>query len=355
MKRAGGLWDTLVSYRNLWQATAVAARGKRGRPDVAVFLLAQELEIPALRRELVSGDYQPGGYRTFMVRESKPRLISAAPFRDRVVHHALSRVVEPVLERRFTGDSFACRRGFGTHRALARARSACDRHRFVLKCDVVKYFPSVDHDILMGLLGRAVKCRRTLELAAVIVDSAEPQSAATGYFPGDTLFTPYERRRGLPLGNQTSQLFANLYLDPLDHHVRRVLRPAEYVRYCDDFLLFGDDRQTLEGMLAEVEGFLAGLRLRVHPRKSRVYRTREGLTFLGWRLLPGHTRLVRANVVAFRRRLRGMQRAYAVGSISRDEVLARVRGWTAHAAHGDTWRLRRQLFSQYDFRRGSAV
>jgi len=355
VRRAGGLWDTLVSYPNLWASVRVAARGKRSRPDVAAFLLEQEVEVPRLRRELESGEYRPSGYRTFLVRESKPRLISAAPFRDRVVHHALSRVVEPVLERRFTVDSFACRRGFGTHRALDRARRACDRHPFVLKCDIVKYFPSIDHEALKALLARAVKCRRTLELAALIVDGSNPQPEAVSYFPGDTLFTPYERRRGLPLGNQTSQLLANLYLNPLDHHVRRHLRPADYVRYCDDFLLFGDDRARLEDTLAEIEAFLCRLRLRVHPRKSRVYRTREGVTFLGWRLLPGRTRLVRSNVVAFRRRLRAMQAAFAAGEVTWGEVAARIRGWLAHAEHGDTWRLRRRILSQYPFRRGTAV
>ena len=150
MKRVGNLWAAIVSPANLLEAAQAAARGKRQRSDVARFLLNLEPELIRLRRELVEGSYAPGGYRTFQVEDPKPRLISAAPFRDRVVHHALTRVIEPVFERRFTTDSFACRKGLGTHRAIERARQGCKRCAFVLKCDVRKYFPSIDHEILKG-------------------------------------------------------------------------------------------------------------------------------------------------------------------------------------------------------------
>jgi len=273
VRRVGGLWPELISWRNLYGAARAAARGKRSRPDVAAFLMNLEVEIPRLRRELSTGEYRPGPYRTFTIEEPKRRMISAAPFRDRVVHHALVRVLEPVFERRFTADSHACRRGFGTHRALRRAHVAAGRHPLVLKCDVVKFFPSLDHEILLGLLGRKIKCRRTLDLARTIVGGSNPQVPHAVYFPGDDLFTPHERRRGLPIGNQTSQFFANVYLDPLDHFVREELRPGDYVRYADDFLLFGTDRRELDAMRAEIERFLVRLRLLIHPGKSRVYLT----------------------------------------------------------------------------------
>ncbi len=166
MKRVGGLWETLVSFENLHEAARRAALGKKKRPDVAAFLMEQEIELVKLRQELQSGEYQPGAYREFRVEDPKPRLISAAPFRDRVVHHALTQVLEPVFERRFSKDSFACRKGFGSHRALARAKDAAARFPYVLKCDIRRYFPSTDHDILKRLLARVVKCRRTLGLAA---------------------------------------------------------------------------------------------------------------------------------------------------------------------------------------------
>ncbi|HMD98347.1 MAG TPA: reverse transcriptase/maturase family protein [Terriglobia bacterium] len=351
MKRVGKLWAHLTSFLNLLTAAQGAAAGKRTRADVATFLLNLEWELFRLQRELKDGSYEPGPYRSFQVREPKPRLISAAPFRDRVVHHALTQVVEPVFEKRFSKDSFACRKGFGTHRALARARWGAARHRFVLKCDVRKYFPSIDHEILKGLLARAGKCRPTLDLAARIIDASNPQEEANWYYPGDDLFAPYERRRGLPLGNQTSQFFANLYLNPLDQMISRSLRPDVYVRYVDDFLLFSDSKERLHEMRGRIEEDLYRLRLAIHPRKSRIYRTAEGVTFLGWRVFPDHSRLVRENVARFRRRLRFLQEQYAQGVMNWDEIDSRVQAWIAHAAHGDTWRLREQLLEQFAFRR----
>jgi len=355
MRRIGNLWPTLVSWRNLFGAAHAAARGKRSRPDVATFLMNLEIEVSCLRRDLIESAYAPGSYRTFTIEEPKRRMISAAPFRDRVVHHALVRVLEPVFEHRFTTDSFACRKGYGTHRALARARQATARFPAVLKCDVVKFFPSLDHEILMDLLRRKIKCRRTLELAGLIVAASNRQIPHVVYFPGDDLFTPHERRRGLPIGNQTSQFFANVYLDPLDHFVRERLGPGEYVRYADDFLLFGPDRSGLERMRREIECFLERFRLLIHARKSRVYRCRDGLTFLGWRLFPNRVRLVRSNVVRFKRRARAMQKAYSAGLISGAEVHARIRAWIAHAEHGDTWRLREQVLEDLVFRKGCGI
>jgi retron-type reverse transcriptase len=349
MKRVGNLWPQVVSFENLLAAARDAARGKRSRPDVAWFLLNLEPELLRLRRELESGEYRPGTYHTFQVREPKVRLISAAPFADRVVHHALTRVLEPIFERRFAPNSFACRKGMGTHRALASAQRGCRRHAYVLKCDVQKYFASIDHAILKELLARVIKCRRTLDLAGRIIDGSNPQEEAVGYFPGDTLFTPFERRRGLPLGNQTSQFFANVCLNPLDQFVIRELRPGRYVRYVDDFLLFADDKRQLGDTCARLEDFLSSLRLRIHARKSRVYRAQDGVTFLGWRVFPERLRLVRSNVVRWRRRLKEMSEAYRAGRIRLNEVAVRVRAWIAHAEHGNTWKMRAQLLGQRAF------
>ena len=205
MKRVGNLWPALTSFANLLAAAESAAAGKRKRPDVATFLLNLEPELLRLQRELLNGSYQPGPYRTFQILDPKPRRISAAPFRDRVVHHALTRVLEPIFERRFSNNSFACRTGRGTHRALEAARKGARKYSLVLKLDVRKYFASIDHQILNAQLSRAIKCRPTLDLAARIVAGSNPQEEVVQYFPGDDLFTPFERRRGLPLGNQTSQ------------------------------------------------------------------------------------------------------------------------------------------------------
>ena len=173
-------------------------------------------------------------------------MVSAAPFRDRVVHQAFCAVCEPIFERSFIHDSYANRVGKGTHRAVARYEAFRDRFRHVLRCDVYRYFPAIDHEILKADLRRRIACAQTLALAERIIDGSNPQEPVYRYFPGDDLSTPYERRRGLPIGNLTSQLFANLYLNGMDHYCKEVLRAAGYVRYVDDIALFHDDPGRLE-------------------------------------------------------------------------------------------------------------
>ena len=343
------LWTGLTSLRNLFDAASRAAEGKKSRPDVAAFRANLEPEIYRLHRQLAGGSYRPGPYRNFRIVDPKPRLISAAPFRDRVVHHALTNIVEPLFERRFIPYSFACRKGFGTHKALAHARSACARYECVLKLDVRKYFPSIDHQILEDLLARVIHCPDTLRLIELIIASSNPREEVLHYFPGDTLFTPHQRRRGLPLGNQTSQFFANVYLNPLDHMIVRNLRPGAYARYVDDFLLFSDSKEQLHEMHRQISEFLYLYRLTLHPGKSRVYQCRDGFPFLGFRLFPTHARLARPNVVRFRRRLRQLHSEYHAGLIDKATVNQSVQAWIGHAMHGDTWRLREQIFEAFPF------
>jgi len=279
MKRAGGLWPRLTCWDNLFTAAHTAASCKRSRPDVAAYLLDLENAVARLRRALLNDTYQPGDYRTFRIYEPKQRTISAAPFRDRVVHHALTQIIEPVFEKRFTTRSFASRAGYGTHRGVTLAIHAAREHPYALQCDISKYFPSIDHGILKQKLRRALKCKPTLALADRIIDCSNAQEPVLRYYPGDTLFTPHERRRGLPLGNQTSQFFANVYLDSLDHFVLRELKPAEYARYVDDFILFGDSKDRLHQMKADIIEHLDTVRLTLHPGKSRIHRTQDGITF----------------------------------------------------------------------------
>ena len=347
------LWRDLTSILNLFDAADRAAGGKKSRPDVASFRANLEPELYRLQRQLIDGSYRPGPYHTFRIVDPKPRLISAAPFRDRVVHHALTNIVEPVFERRFIPYSFACRTGFGTHKALAHARRACARYPCVLKLDVQKYFPSIDHRILKDLLARLIPCPDTLRLIKLIIASSNPQDEVLHYFSGDTLFTPHERRRGLPLGNQTSQFFANVYLNPMDHMIVRNLRPGAYARYVDDFLLFSDNKEKLHEMHRRISEFLDGFRLTLHPGKGRVYWCRDGFPFLGFRLFPTHARLVRPNVVRFRRRLRRLHADYHAGLVDKQTVNQSVRAWIGHAMHADSWRLREQIFEAFPFLAGN--
>jgi retron-type reverse transcriptase len=351
MKRQGDLWDRLTSFPNLLRAATRASRGKRGSASVARFHFDLERQLCRLQDELRAKTYVPGRYWTFRIYEPKLRLISAAPYRDRVVHHALCGVIEPVFEPTFIFDSYACRRGKGTHAAVDRFTTFARRNRYVLKCDVSKFFPSIDHEILKALVARKIKDRDVLWLANLIVDSSNLQETVDEWFAGDDLLAPLARRRGLPIGNQTSQFFANVYLNPLDHFVKETVRIGDYCRYADDFVLFADDPRRLAEARAACREFLCSLRLRLHAHKSVVSRVVDGTRFLGYRVFPGHRLLARENVTRMKRRLKRLQRAFAAGQIGPADLRRRLVGWIGHAAHADTFRLRERLFRETSFSR----
>ena len=343
-RRADDLFDRFATFEALCTAALRAMSGKRRAPGPAGFLADLEPEVLRLERELRAGTWRPGGYVSFEIRDPKRRLISAAPFHDRVVHHAVHAVIAPLFERGFIDHTYANRVGKGTHRAVARYERLRDRHRHVLRGDIYRYFPAIDHDVLKSDLRRRIRCRRTLAVLDRIVDGSNPQEPVHLYYPGDDLFTPHARRRGLPIGNLTSQLFANVYLDRFDHFVTEVLR-APYLRYVDDFALFGDDPGLLAVWRSRVETFLARRRLSLHPKKTHVAPASEPAEFLGFELRSnGRRRLPEENVRRFRNRLRGLRDRWRAGSVSRAEVEQRVTAWVAHAAHADTWRLRRAIF-----------
>jgi retron-type reverse transcriptase len=349
LKTFKNLYPQITSFENLRLAFKKAARGKRGKADVAAFEYDLEGNLLALQEELQSGEYQPGEYFNFRIRDPKPRLISAAPFRDRVVHHALCHAIEPIWERKFIHDSYACRVGKGTHAALDRVTEFSRRYRYVLQCDIQHFFPNMDHAILYRELSRTIACAPTLALCKKILDSGAGVHAGeqdVHYFPGDDLFT-FTRARGLPIGNLTSQFWANVYLNPLDHFIKRELKAPGYVRYVDDFLLFSNSKANLNRCLERVIGFLGGLRLTLHETRAVVFPVRTGIPFLGWRIYPQHRRLRRHNVIQFQRRLAKQRNMLAAGRLDYERFRASLNSWIAHVEHGDTWGLRCSLFSAF--------
>ncbi|GAK51628.1 hypothetical protein U14_02873 [Candidatus Moduliflexus flocculans] len=349
MKRIGHLWDQLVSFENLYLAYRKAIRGKRLRPDVARFIVNAEDELLRLQDELQRRIYQPGAYRTFYVYDHKPRLISAAPFRDRVVHHALCNVLEPIFEPTFIADLYSNRVGKGQHQAVRRAQEFARSFRYLLKCDIRRYFPSIDHAMLNTLIRRKIKCRDTLWLADMILDSCNPQEPACRYFPGDDLFTPFERRRGLPIGNQTSQFFANLYLSPLDHFVKETLRLRGYLRYVDDFLLFGDDKSRLWEIKRQIEYFLQTLRLILKPNGATLFRLKDGFPCFGYRVLPRAVVMPRAAILRFRRFITRERRRWRQRRVTLAHLKCAVFGCMGHFAQADAAALRRKLLNEAYF------
>jgi RNA-directed DNA polymerase len=344
-RRHDGLFKQIAGFRPLMAAFRSAIKGKRKKPGAAAFCAGLEREILRLERELNAQSYRTGRYLTIdIVDRKKRRQVSAAPFRDRVVHHALCSVVQPIFESGFIGNSFANRIGKGTHNAIATYEHYRNRHAHVLRCDIFRYFPAIDHEILKEEFRRRVACQRTLWLMDRIVDGSNPQEPVNVHFPEDDLFSPYERHRGLPIGNLTSQFFANLYLNRFDHFVTEVLG-APYVRYVDDFALFHDDPAVLAGWRARIARFLEGRRLKLHPHKTFVAPTAEPAEFLGFVLMPsGQRRLPEDNVRRFRTRFRGLGDRLRAGAISLEDEVEKVRAWVAHASHADSWRLRTSIF-----------
>lgn len=354
MRRYGQLWAELISWDNLLKAARKARRGKRDRPAVQRFEFELERELLALQTELNTGTYRPGRFTTHWITRPKPRLISAAPYRDRVVHHALMNILEPILERHFHPHSYACRKDKGTHAAADRLQGLFRRYRYFAQFDIRKYFPSIDHEILKGAFRRLVKDAQVLTLMEAVVDGSNPQEAVCEYFGGDDLFSPMMRPHGLPIGNLTSQWFANWYLTPLDHFVTSRLGLGGYVRYCDDFVVCHDDRRSLVAAAGEIRRFLAGLRLRIHEAKLSTRPARAGTTFVGFRLWSDHRLVRKANVREFRRRVRWMRQAYADGLIQWEDIKPRLDSWIGHARQADSERLLRRLAREWRFLRVSA-
>lgn len=329
MKRAGHLFEKVADFHALCVATKRAARGKRQTQSAASFLFHLESEVLSLQREIWDGCYQPRPYRTFSISDPKPRTISAADFRDRVAHHALCAVLEPLFERAAIFDSYACRPGKGSHAAVRRAQHFARRFGRFLKLDIQKFFENLDHEVLKASLRRLVKDARLLRLADRIIDHGAPGSA-----PG----------KGLPIGNLTSQHFANHYLSPLDHFVKEKLRVPGYLRYMDDFLFFSDSKRFLCEAHRRILEFLElKLKLQLKSEVTVHAPVSEGIPFLGLRIWP---QVIRLDGSGKRRLIRALKlgaEGLACGRLAEDALAASLRSRLGHAEHVDTLGLRQSL------------
>lgn len=348
MKKYRDLYPQICAFENLLLAWQKARKGKRYSAAAAAFECNLDVELTTLHDELRTESYQPAGYRSFTIHEPKRRKISAAPFRDRVVHHALCNVLVPIYERKFIYDSYANRRDKGTHRALDRYTTFARRYRYVLQCDIQQFFPSIDHRILKETLARTVGCDATLRLCSKIIDSGVGILAddyTMRYFPGDDLFAVH-RPRGLPIGNLTSQFWANVYLNELDQFVKHKLRCPAYLRYVDDFVLFANDKVSLHRWRDEIVQFLCTLRLVLHENRAHPRPVNRGISFLGFTVFPTHRRLKRSKGLAYRRHLKTLWQRCRQGATAPEALQASVDAWIGHVQHGDTWGLRRKIFKE---------
>lgn len=274
------LFESVCSLENIFLAWNLFSSGKRTKSDVMAFEYLLEDNLFALHDQLVSGSYRHDSYKPFTIYDPKRRSIHKASVKDRIVHQALINVIEPFFEKRFIFDSFSCRVEKGTHAAVKRLRRFLSqasendtRTVYALKCDIRRFFATIDHGILLSLIGMVIKDERTLELIKTIIGSfsMNPQ-------------------KGLPLGNLTSQLFANVYLNELDRFVKFGLHEKRYIRYCDDFVILTRSRSEAFAVGDKINAFLkAELCLELHPNKTTVRTWRQGIDFLGYVLLPHAT------------------------------------------------------------------
>ncbi len=281
------LFDRLCDAAYLEEAAKTTARGKRRRPDVALFLFRLDEEIEHLRAALAAGTYRPRGFELVTIRDPKPRLIAQVPIADRVLHTALVELMEPVFLRGLRPEAYACRVGFGTHRAVLRLLELVRRHRYALHLDIRSYFPSVDLEILRALLARRIRDERFLAVVDRVLEAGREIYAWPGVRQRAGLADDWPPPgRGLPIGAYTSQLFAaHVYLAELDHFVKRQLKVPGYARYVDDLLLLADRRAQLRRARSEIADWLAaerGLRLK-HPQ-ARILSCHGHLDALGYRI-----------------------------------------------------------------------
>ena len=341
-------YSTLVEWGNLTASWHKAARGKRGLQAASTFEYELADHLLELQTELLAQSYRPGPYVHFFIHEPKRRKISAAPFRDRVVHHALCNIIEPRFERLFIPDSFANRRGKGTHRAVNRAQMFAQRHRYVLRADIVQHFASIDHFVLRQALARVVPETDLMKLIDVIIASGTDilsDQYRMVWFPGDDLLAAC-RPRGLPIGNLTSQFWSNCYLHSFDQFVTRELGCSAYLRYVDYFALFSDSKRELWAWKEAIIDRLAGLRLVIHEQSAQVIPVESGLPWLGFVIYPTHRRLKARKVVHATRSLSARLDDYHSGHISFAEFDASVQGWINHVRFADSWGLRRHVLGK---------
>lgn len=326
MKKIIHTYEEVISLENLLAAWQEFIAGKKLRVGVREFSQALLFNILSLRHDLNNKTYKHSRYQSFTVNDPKTRTINKAAVRDRLLHRAIYRTLYPAFDRTFIFDSYSCRVGKGTHKAFARLRQhilSCSQNYtqpcFAMKCDIRRFFDSIDHEILLGLIGRKVIDIRLLDLLTKVVRGFEVQ-------PG----------KGMPIGNLTSQLFANIYLDPLDKFVKHRLKAHYYLRYADDFLILANTKEEIMGYFVEIWRFLKEeLKLQLHPSKLSLHKLTWGIDFVGYVALPHYALPRRKTVKRIFRHINLIE--------NRAKLSAALDSYIGYLKHVDAFALRHQL------------
>lgn len=311
MKRYGNLWEKIISYENLYLAYKKAKKGKGWRKSIKVFEKDIEGNLLKLQQMLISGQFNTSKYATKIVYEPKKRTIYKLPFYpDRIVQHALLQVVLPIWNSVMIYDSYACRNGKGMHEASTKVMNHVRSYKYCLKADIRKFYPSIDHEILMKIIENKIKCEPTLNLLRNIVFS----------YPGG---------KNAPIGNYTSQWFGNLYMNELDWYIKQNLKTKAYIRYCDDFVLFGNNKKELHHKKELIEKFVKD-KLDLRFSKSTIFPVTQGVDFLGYRHFKEKKLLRKSTVNRVKRRISSLPAYLKTGIITLEQFrssIASTEGW----------------------------
>lgn len=341
MKTFINLFEQTISTENLFFAWKEFRRGKANKKDVMQFEYRLEQNIFQLFKDLKSRKYKHGPYKGFYITDPKQRHIHKATVRDRVIHHAIYNRLYPIFNPTFIATSFSCRVGKGTHKGvlwLDKVVRKVSRNYtqpcHVLKCDIRKFFDSVDHNVLISILSKRIKDKNMMWLLVTVINSF--------YFGYSSLFD----KTGIPIGNLTSQLFANIYMNELDQFVKHKLKVSYYARYTDDFVIVSQSKEELRSILGPVREFLfSTLKLKLHPNKVSIRKLHNGVDFLGYIVLP-HYKLMRTKTK--RRINKGMLqkvKEYKRGKVDQDSVEKSLHSYLGALSHADTFRSREDLIN----------
>lgn len=346
------IFKDICSYENLHQAYINARKCKRFRDEVLRFTNNLEENLLDIQTELQNHTYKVGKYREFYIHEPKKRLIMSLPFKDRVVQWAIYQVLNPVFQKTFITDSFACIVGRGTHKAVERLSywlHQVDRkpqRYYYLKLDITKYFYRVDHGVLLGILEKKIKDNELMWLLRTIVDSEDTSFG----LPIDKSLEEVTDRlpdKGMPIGNLTSQMFANIYLNELDQLVKRQLRVKYYIRYMDDVIILSNDKKQLHQYKDIIQEFLENeLKLNLN-RKTAIRPISLGIEFVGYRLWPTHIKLKKPTALKMKRRLKQIQDDYAEGKIDFEKANATVQSYLGVLKHCNSFNLKDKIFEDF--------
>ena len=325
------LLEAMGDYGNVQKAYNKARKCKRHRKDVLIFTKDKEENLDKVREDILNLAYEPSEYHYFKVYEPKERQIMALPFYDRVIQHAINNVLEPIFDKRFISQSYACRKGKGMHAASDTLKEWLyewnkyhpDQPLYAIKADIHHYFQSIDHAILKTEIRKVIKDAGVLALLDRIIDH-------NGNMPDGV---------GIPVGNLTSQLFANIYLDALDQFIKHELGVEAYIRYMDDFVILSPDKEQLRSWLARIEQFLREeLKLEFNP-KTTILAAKNGIDFVGYKHRATHRKVRKDSIKRIKRTIKKCES----GKITKEQLQKSIQSWTGHAGHADSYNLRKKI------------